>query len=350
MANLSNNLFYYATKELSQDAFICWLCSFALEDSKGIDEELTVCANDLLSEFLKRGLNSEINTENLQLKTIDKQIGNIDVLLTVKYDNKNYKIIIEDKIYSCEHDDQLRRYREQIKSKDVTVIGIYYKTGFQADYSEVEKAGYFIFNRTDIINVLKNCNSTNDIFKNYYEYWKDFEEITQSYKDNKLCDWDWRQINGFYDEIKTLLNEHECWSGYDYVSNKSGGFWGLWYGIDDDAIDFGSFRAAIYLQSEIKWIESKSQYDYKICIKLENQSKDDEKEKMYELKKKILEKIEQYGFTKPNRVGSGTHVTVGVMKGLESISTYEEFRNTIIESVDSYKKMVRDIQQDNKEI
>ena len=31
---MKNNLFNYATSELSQDAFICWLCSFALPDAR----------------------------------------------------------------------------------------------------------------------------------------------------------------------------------------------------------------------------------------------------------------------------------------------------------------------------
>lgn len=48
MANLvelsSNNLFRYATSELSQDAFICWLVSFALRENEGVDKVLTQCA------------------------------------------------------------------------------------------------------------------------------------------------------------------------------------------------------------------------------------------------------------------------------------------------------------------
>ena len=32
--NLKNNLFNYATSELSQDAFLCWLASYALEDAE----------------------------------------------------------------------------------------------------------------------------------------------------------------------------------------------------------------------------------------------------------------------------------------------------------------------------
>lgn len=48
MSDLKNNLFYYATKELSQDAFICWLCSYALEDADDSDDELIKCGKRLI--------------------------------------------------------------------------------------------------------------------------------------------------------------------------------------------------------------------------------------------------------------------------------------------------------------
>ena len=345
MADLSNNLFYYATKELSQDAFICWLCSYALEDSKSLDEELTTCAYDLISEFMKRGLNSDIIKDNLQLKTIDKQIGNIDVLLTVYYDNKTYKIIIEDKIHSCEHDDQLRRYREQIKNKDVTVIGIYYKTGFQSNVSEVEKAGYAIFNREDILTVLRKCNTKNSIFINYREYWEDFEDASKSYRTKEFKNWDWRQINGFYDEMQIILGENDYWAGYGYVANRSGGFWGLWYGSNEDLIEKDSFKAVVYLQVEISWNNDSERYDLKICVKLENQSTDDKENEIHNLKYKILDEQQKNGFIKPKRLGSGTHVTVGVFKDAEEVNTYEEIKNCILKSIDSYSNMLENLKK-----
>ena len=50
--NMKNNLFYYATKELSQDAFICWLCSYAGEGAAAKDTVLTECAEHMLREFI----------------------------------------------------------------------------------------------------------------------------------------------------------------------------------------------------------------------------------------------------------------------------------------------------------
>lgn len=49
--NLKNNLFNYATSELSQDAFLCWLASYALEDAEP-DDTLRSCAREMLELFV----------------------------------------------------------------------------------------------------------------------------------------------------------------------------------------------------------------------------------------------------------------------------------------------------------
>ena len=46
-----NNLFAYATSELSQDAFIAWLMSFAMKEFEGKDVLLTNCARDVIKIF-----------------------------------------------------------------------------------------------------------------------------------------------------------------------------------------------------------------------------------------------------------------------------------------------------------
>lgn len=97
MSGLQNNLFSYATKELSQDAFICWLCSYALEDAEKSDEQLILCAKKMVYEFMKRGIEEAVEYDKIHLLKIEKQVKNIDVLLTVKYMGEIYKIIVEDK-------------------------------------------------------------------------------------------------------------------------------------------------------------------------------------------------------------------------------------------------------------
>ena len=49
--NLKNNLFNYATSELSQDAFLCWRASYALEAAEP-DDALRSCAREMLELFV----------------------------------------------------------------------------------------------------------------------------------------------------------------------------------------------------------------------------------------------------------------------------------------------------------
>ena len=350
MSDLQNNLFYYATKELSQDAFICWLCSFALENADRSDEQLVKCAKQMIYEFMHRGAGEILEQDKIHLKKVEKQVRNIDVLLTVEYMGEIYKIIVEDKIHASEHDNQLLRYREEVKDDNCKVIGIYFKTGFQSNMADVKKADYKLFNRKDVLDLLNGFNSNNAIFNNYREYWENFEEIANSYKSNPLDKWpDWQAVNGFYDEMQSVLEEKGVWAGFDYVNNRSGGFWGLWYGTDEDKIEDGDFEAIIYLQVETKWDDSNSKYEMKICTKLENQSKGKLDQEIYRLREIIVKDQEEYGFSRPNRMRMGTYMTVGEYTSVEKYNKYEDLKTVILESLDQYRKLVKKVRQDYNE-
>jgi len=254
MAELRNNLVNYATSELSQDAFICWLCSFSLEGVECDDEELKKCSRSFICKLLQKGLGEDVIPEKMVLKEISKQKEKIDVLLTVEYAGEDYYVILEDKVNTYEHDDQLNRYRNAIEKDEKNVVCIYFKTGFQSDYSNVEKAGYKVFNRKDLIPLLMSCNSGNSIFLDFRNYWEDFEKITNSYRELPLKAWpDWQAVNGFFEELQDILVGKGLWADYDYVNNKGGGFWGLWYGSSDyDKIEKNSISASFYLQIEAK--------------------------------------------------------------------------------------------------
>ena len=80
---IKNNIFNYATSELSQDAFICYLASFAFKDAIA-DTTLNECARNMLHLFVP-----EIDADDVVLESIEQQfnlenIGRLDVLLTAQ--------------------------------------------------------------------------------------------------------------------------------------------------------------------------------------------------------------------------------------------------------------------------
>lgn len=96
------NLFDFATRELSQDAFLRWL--FENYD----DPELRDAAGDLLQEFCG------IDLDEVKDITSKAQWCNIDVVVRITLqDNTTAELFIEDKTYSQEHE-QLQRYDSHI--------------------------------------------------------------------------------------------------------------------------------------------------------------------------------------------------------------------------------------------
>ena len=82
------NIFKYATKELSQDAFIFWLLDHANPKYENVNQALKNCALSLISEFFK--LENKKIPEKIEQFSLSKQYKNIDILLKIK----NFSIII----------------------------------------------------------------------------------------------------------------------------------------------------------------------------------------------------------------------------------------------------------------
>lgn len=171
------NIFKYATSELSQDAIICWILEWA-------NSEYTIMKDfsyDFIREMLDLHQFDFMDINNLMEIRIEKQYGNIDVFALLCFnDESKQPVIIEDKTYTTEHGNQLKRYYEFIlkENKDNEQIseplGIYYKSGFIYDneIKKVEEEGYKIFTRIMMLNLMKKYvgKIESDIFKDYYDY------------------------------------------------------------------------------------------------------------------------------------------------------------------------------------
>lgn len=341
---MKNNLFTYATSELSQDAFLCWLMSYAMKDAKK-DEALRRCAVAFLKQFvppIKTLEDGEIYVSN-----IERQHGKIDVLLTLE---GGYKIIVEDKTFTSDHDEQLTRYKDLLISEGVNpelVYGIYYKTGFESDTSNAEKAGYAVFDRKRILSIL-NANSsgmTNDIFLDYLDYYNTFESETQRYKILPVEQWDWKMIQGYYYDLKKAADFRrgslDGAFNYGYVANPSGGFYGMWL-FSQTALYYGAVEFYPYLQMEF------NNGAINICAKLYIEN-DMQSFKPSELKDMIAYNntqewkydLEQFGYFKPSRLSSGKTMTVGTIwrEPRKDISC-AELTNSLQSTVDGFEQFM----------
>lgn len=143
------NLFQFATSELSQDAFLCWLFAH-LSKNTSSDESAYKVAKQLLKEILAKfkqlhpGFHiGELTSYSLK---IEQQVKQIDILLTLesKIDKEKIYVIIEDKTNSGEsRKNQPEYYAKKLVATDAeaVIIPAILKTGYvkpeiQAQYAK----------------------------------------------------------------------------------------------------------------------------------------------------------------------------------------------------------------------
>ena len=204
---MKNNIFEYATGELSQDAFICWCANWYNDDSKPRLQEMSV---ELMKHFA--GVD-EINSVSICRQfsqdvyiEAQKYALKIDVLIIV---NDSVAVIVEDKTYTSEHDNQIQRYVEGIKylaenaKKDEDFYGIkdirtvFLKTGFMYDEDKCVKSDVVISGE-DFLKILSKYTGNSEILDSYIanlennlKWYVDFG----NYEGTEDSFWDWNIAN-----------------------------------------------------------------------------------------------------------------------------------------------------------
>lgn len=185
---MKNSLFYYATSELSQDAFICWLASFALDSTP--NHPLRPCAIQLIKMFVP-----ELSSVEFKLTDIERQVAlskknRLDILLTVQTANMIYKVIVEDKTFTSEGENQLQRYISETteQNHNCKICGVYFKTAeyIYADNRVLLDDAIVKVTRKDILALIKPYIAHSEILNDYYANLKalddSYEETEQAYQ------------------------------------------------------------------------------------------------------------------------------------------------------------------------
>jgi hypothetical protein len=297
------NLFSYATGELSQDAFLCWLLCQADEKQKAQNEILHQVGIDFLASIYQKA-NAELPADFIDIE-IRQQDGGIDILCIV---NGDTAIIIEDKVGTKEHSDQLARYKDHVTKKwklpSDKILSVYIQTGDQSDYREVEKNGYAVYERRDLLRVLEGPNGkagsqASDILSNYSTYMRQIEDGVQSFRSLPPKDWSWNSWKGFYTELQKRL-EDGIWK---YVPNQSGGFLGYsWHFV-------GDAQCEQFLQLE--------QDKDKLCFKIWVSDPDSKKRRTLRefWHKEVVKQCPLHGLKakRPDHFGNGDYMTVAIL-------------------------------------
>jgi len=164
------NIFFFATKELTQDAFLRWL----FENYE--DPDLENATYSLLTAMCEM-------TEDEKIVNIETtaQWHHIDISVWIQTNKRKIALFIEDKTFSSEHD-QLVTYNKYInwctKEYGKNIYSVYYKidiidekerSRIEAARTEVSK--WKIFTVTQIYELLKDFSmSPNMLVRQYVEY------------------------------------------------------------------------------------------------------------------------------------------------------------------------------------
>ena len=235
------NLFDYATKELSQDAVICWLIACSAHDG---DVELRRLGRHFVESLLsnKRDDRRPVPDAITEVKILQQE-KHIDVLARI---NGGDVLLIEDKTDSDPHGNQLARYRREVLAGETelgpvpeeALFPIYFKTGNQPlgteQTIEMMDSGYKVFSRGDFLAVLNTYQGTNAIVLDFKRRLQLIEDETQSFRKWRRdgVERQWPAWQGLFRELEERLwreNAAAHWRGWGYVPNPAGGFLGFWW-------------------------------------------------------------------------------------------------------------------------
>lgn len=318
------SLFKYATSELSQDAIICYMLEWARPENKHIDEETHNIGKVFLESLFKK-CGKEL-LSNYQKVEILKQKKFIDILCIV--DEKFY-IIIEDKVFTSEHSNQLSTYKRKILEQKIleeNILCIYYKTGEEFQKSYIEKNEFIIFEKKDILNVFQNATEgsiKNCIFADYQSHIKKLEN-SADYKEQRIEAWDTNAWIKFVNEEMARIPDIK-------LGNKITAARGQNNGVFFQYEKIPHMEVALYLRLAFK--------DGEIQFKLENEGQQPTKELGQEIFKNINKHFQEQEYALEcvcRRDGK----TMVVAKVSEAIQSDKNGKINISATIDMIEKII----------
>lgn len=215
MEREENKLFKFATKELSQDAFICWCINwFNYKEKVNGDrdkEKLITMSEEILNKILE---NTDINSFHIKEVKIIRQFENIDITLVITTkSSKQYIVIIEDKVGANlnQHQQQdlyvnkltkaLKDNKEKQELIGVTefnkenIVPVFWKTSVWSEEKEElrkrltknTKKEVVCINGNDTLEMLKNYIKCSEIVEDFYICLQDYLRINNQLQDDEHC-------------------------------------------------------------------------------------------------------------------------------------------------------------------
>lgn len=234
MEREENKLFKFATKELSQDAFICWCINWFnyKETIKGDKNkgQLVKMSEEILNKILE---NTDINSFHIKEVKIIRQFENIDITLVITTkSSKQYIVIIEDKVganlsnhqrkdlYVSNLTNALKNNKEKQDLLSITefneknIVPVFWKTSVWNEEKEVLQKELSKHIGKEVVCI--NGNDTLELLKDYIKY----SEIVEDFY---ICLQDYLRINNQLPEdeycVKKIVENEKIIEGTTFSKN-----------------------------------------------------------------------------------------------------------------------------------
>lgn len=224
------NLFSFATKELSQDAFLSWFIANCNDESIG----------EYSYSFINKltGLKLDFFEQDIKEIKVTQQKHNMDIIVDFWTDlsdeNKaksHYVLVIEDKTTSDAHSGQLKKYADEVakwntneKEFEKRRFKVFYKTNHlsekdkneisKADENRLENDKWIVFDIDKIWDFFSKINKTkSEILNSYIEHINTIHKDLIEISIKPMNEWDFINFQTYFDKIiKTDFNNH----GFEY--------------------------------------------------------------------------------------------------------------------------------------
>ncbi|MBE6446089.1 MAG: hypothetical protein E7021_01600 [Alphaproteobacteria bacterium] len=296
------NIFDYATSELSQDAFLCYLLAFGKEKYKMDFPKEYMLAHKFLA---KCGID-----EKEEILSVGQQVEHIDVLIITT----SHILIIEDKTYTDEHDDQIIRYVKNMRKSEEKFLndkkikvcflktGDYVKSYSSSDESVLQNKDCCSLRRKNLLELLKDYYKCNLVFEMFYKRLLSVEEAIEQCDSENIFDWNRYK---WFDFLYNTLIEKKKVFDIKWVHNPNGGFYGCWFGSHK----LGEIEK--YKQIEIHFNEKGTEF-VDLCLKCSSESK----EKTQKYKSDMEKWQKESGFNRPDRWRIGRTTTYATKQAI----------------------------------
>ena len=240
------NIFFYAPKELTTDAFLVWLIYFldSQENNKDYKQRF-------FDKLILKPEDCGRSICNIELK---RQENNVDVLLSFSFEDNGEKetVLFEDKTWSMPHSGQLARYKEIYPN---CYRYFYYKLAYinTQEAKEISQDHYEVINAAMMLSVINEFTELHPLIKMYSDYIKytfvdeidsyhnrlfvkhDYDVLGSADAQKYLCDMiaeSMTKQNVPYIEIRNGSSYGRPWTQID-IAKKEDGYWeALFWRVD----------------------------------------------------------------------------------------------------------------------